>query len=134
MGFFTEKLKKNQYLNVVLGDVKRISDENVYSRDLINLLYAARESRGTVILITTDQPCSRISSFGMMMNLDLPDTSERISQIAQFIKKYQSQYTIDWNNDDVVHAAALLRGFSEIQIENILSAELVGQRGLKKNR
>lgn len=134
LGFFTEKLKKNQYLNVVLGDVKRISDENVYSRDLINLLYAARESRGTVILITTDQPCSRISSFGMMMNLDLPDTSERISQIAQFIKKYQSQYTIDWNNDDVVHAAALLRGFSEIQIENILSAELVGQRGLKKNR
>lgn len=55
---------------------------------------------------------------------------ERISQIKSFISQYRGKYTIEWNNEDIRMAATLLRGFSEIQIENILSTALVSQSRL----
>ena len=62
----------------------------------------------------------------MVISLDLPDGNERISQIQKFIKMYSGRFTIDWQEQDVIHAAALLRGFSEIQIENMLASEITG--------
>lgn len=66
----------------------------------------------------------------MLTSLDYPDMEERISQIKSFISQYRGKYTIEWNNEDIRMAATLLRGFSEIQIENILSTALVSQSRL----
>ncbi len=55
---------------------------------------------------------------------------ERIGQIKSFISQYRGKYTIEWNDEDIRMAATLLRGFSEIQIENILSTALVSQSRL----
>ena len=134
LGFFLGALKKSRGLNIVLGDVRRIADDNSYSRELMNMLYIAKENNSVVILITADPVWSRISSFGMVVSLDLPTNVERISQIKKFIRTYQGRFTIEWNEDDISHVAALLRGFTEIQIENILSSEIVGSKGLLKNR
>ena len=114
--YFLNRLKGQRSLNIVLGDVRRISDDNAYSRELLNILYLAKENNGVVILITTDQAWSRISSFGMVVSLDLPDSNERISQIKKFIKMYSGRFAIDWQEQDIIHAAALLKGFSEIQV------------------
>lgn len=132
LGFFLGLLKRQRSLNIVLGDVRRIADDNAYSRDLMNLLYVAKENNGVVFLVTSDRVWSRIASFGMTVALSLPDTRERIAQILQFIKTYSHRFPIDWEESDVLHAAALLRGFSEIQIDNLLSAEIIGANGLKK--
>lgn len=134
LGYFLKQLKKQRSLNIVLGDVRRISDDNAYSRELMNILYMAKENNGVVVLITTDQAWSRIASFGMVISLDLPDSNERISQIRKFIKMYSGRFTIDWQEQDIIHAAALLRGFSEIQIENMLSAEIIGNQGLRRDK
>lgn len=134
LGFFLNQLKRQRSLNIVLGDVRRISDDNVYSRELMNILYIARENNGVIVLITTDQPWSRISNFGMITALDLPDTNERIGQIKKFIKMYSGRFLIDWCEEDINHAAAILRGFSEIQIDNILSSEIIGNNGLRKDK
>ena len=134
LGFFLGQIKKNRNLNIVLGDVRRISDDNSYSRELMNILYMAKENNGVVIIITADSVWQRISSFGMVVNLDLPRNVERISQIRKFIKMYEGRFNIEWDNDDISHVAALLRGFTEIQIENILSAEIIGSKGLWKNK
>lgn len=134
LGFFLGQLKRQRSLNIVLGDVRRIADDNAYSRELMNILYIAKENNGVVILITSDQAWSRISSFGMAVTLDLPDTRERMLQIAKFVKTYSGRFSIDWDESDVLHAAALLRGFSEIQIDNLLSAEIIGNNGLKKDK
>lgn len=134
LGFFLGQLKRQRSLNIVLGDVRRIADDNAYSRELMNILYIAKENNGVVILITTDRAWSRIASFGMVVTLDLPDTRERMLQIARFVKTYSGRFAIDWDESDVLHAAALLRGFSEIQIDNLLSAEIIGNNGLKKDK
>ena len=134
LGFFLAKIKRQRGLNVVLGDVRKISDENSYSRELMNILYMAKENNAVVIIITSDQVWTRISSFGMVTVLDYPDTNERIAQIRKFIRSYETLHPVEWEQDDVTHVAAILRGFTEIQIENILSAEIIGNNGLKKDR
>lgn len=132
--YFLNRLKGQRSLNIVLGDVRRISDDNAYSRELLNILYLAKENNGVVILITTDQAWSRISSFGMVVSLDLPDSNERISQIKKFIKMYSGRFAIDWQEQDIIHAAALLKGFSEIQVENMLASEIIGNQGLRRDK
>ncbi len=134
LGFFLSQVKKQRNLNIVLGDVRRISDDNAYSRELMNILYMAKENNGVVILITSDQVWTRISSFGMVINLDYPDTNERIIQIQKFIKMYQGRFQVEWDDEDITRVSAVLRGFTEIQIDNILSAEIIGNSGLKKAR
>lgn len=132
LGFFLRQIKKQRGLNIVLGDVRRISDDNVYSRELMSILYMARENNAVVILITADSIWSRISGFGMIVTLDVPDTLERIAQIRKFIQTYGTRFKVEWDSDDISHVAAILRGFTEIQIENILSSEIIGNQGLRK--
>ena len=114
----------------VLGDVKRITDDSMYSRDIINLLYLAKESNSTLILITSDYVYKRIAQFGLIARLDFPDQNERQQQITSFVRNSQKRYHVDWTNQDIMRASALLSGFSEIQIDNILSHELTSAGGL----
>jgi SpoVK/Ycf46/Vps4 family AAA+-type ATPase len=134
LAYFLAQIKRNRGLNIVLGDVRNVSNDNVYARELMNLLYIAKENNGVIILITADEIWSRISSFGMVVTLDLPNSMERILQIKKFIKTYGGRFRIQWDEDDISHVAAILRGFTEIQIENILSSEIIGNKGLYRER
>lgn len=134
LGFFLKRIKSQRSLNIVLGDVRRITDDNAYSRELMNILYMAKENNGVIIIVTSDQVWTRIANFGMVVNLDYPDTAERIAQIRKFIKMYSGRFTVEWDEEDITHVAAILRGFTEIQIENILSSEIIGNRGLRKDK
>lgn len=134
LGFFFDKMKKQRRLNIVLGDVQNISTDSFYARDLMNLLYLANSTDSVVMLITSETVWSRISGFGMSVKLDLPDNEERQVQIREFIKKSEGLYKIEWDNEDILRASAILKGFTEIQIENILSTEVIGSKGLFKKR
>ena len=134
LSFFLDKVKKSRNVTAVLGDVRRISEENLYSHQLMNLLYTARETGGTIVLVTGDSVWARIATFGMMITLDLPDTEERIAQIQKFIKDYTGRFEIGWEAGDIVRAAAVLRGFSEVQIDNILSSEIAAIKALRADR
>ena len=125
--------KKNRNSTFAFGDIKRISEDNVYSRELLNILYLAKETNSTLILITADIVWSRLAQFGMLTTLSYPDTEECIAHIQKFLSAYRSKYHIEWMTDEVRRAATLLRGFSEIQIENILSTTLISNKGLSKN-
>ena len=134
LGFFFEKMKKQRRLNIVLGDVQNISTDSFYARDLMNLLYLANSTDSVVMLITSEPVWNRISGFGMSIKLDLPDVDERQAQIREFMKKAEGRYEIEWDNEDILRAGAILKGFTEIQIENILSTEVIGSKGLYKKR
>lgn len=131
--FVTNTFKKNRSSTFALGDIKRIGDDNVYSRELLNILYLAKETNSTLILATPDPVWSRLVQFGMISILDFPDGNERIRQIENFIGIYKGRYPISWDTDDVRIASALLRGFSEIQIENILATQLICRGTLNKD-
>ncbi len=130
--FIASTFKKHRNSTFAFGDIKRIGDDNVYSREVLNILYLAKETNCTLVLITADTVWSRLAQFGMLTTLDYPDMEERKSQIEDFISRFKGRYTIEWDADDIHMAATLLRGFSEIQIENILSTELVSNHRLSK--
>lgn len=132
--YIENMLKKRRNSTFAFGDIKRIGEDNIYSREVLNILYLAKETNSTLILITPDAVWHRLSQFGMLTTLDYPDMQERIFQIREFITQFKGRYEIQWEEEDVCMAATLLRGFSEIQIENILSTELVSKKSLKKER
>lgn len=116
-----------------IGDIKRIDSDNAYSREVLNLLYQARETRCTLILITADTVWSRLAQFGMLTTLDYPDDDERVRQIRDFLSPYRSRFRIDWDAGDIRTAATLMRGFTEVQIDNILATTLVRHQGLDRS-
>lgn len=130
--YIASTFKKNRNSTFAFGDIKRIGEDNMYSREVLNILYLAKETNCTLILITADTIWSRLAQFGMLTTLDYPDMEERIIQIEEFISRFKGRYTIEWSCEDVRMAATLLRGFSEIQIENILSTELVSKHCLSR--
>lgn len=130
--FVAEQFRHKRNVTFVLGDVRRISEENLYSREIVNILYLAIEQTCTLILITPDPVWSRIAQFGLTTSLDYPDAKERKEQIQRFAEKYSGRFLIEWEEEDFLKAAALLRGFTEIQIDNILSSTLAANGGLRK--
>ena len=130
--FAAGEFRKKRGCIFALGDARRVGDDCTYSRELLNVLYLAQESSCTVILITPDPVWQRLAQFGMITRLELPDLEERTGQIRRFVQTYQNRFRVEWEPGDVEKAAALLRGFSEIQIENILASTLVANRGLGK--
>lgn len=134
LAYITELFRKKRKTIFIYGDVKKISEDTFYSRELINILYLAKESDSTLVLITNDQVFSRIAQFGMIAKLDYPCLEERRVQINNFINQFRNRFKIEWDDEDILMAATLVRGFSEIQIDNILSTEIVAAQGLyKKN-
>ncbi len=123
--FLAETFKKNHGATFALSDCRRLGDDNAFSRELLGILYLAKERACTVILITPDPVWQRLARFGMLTKLDLPSSQERTAAIEAFAKHYGSRFPIEWSEEDIRMATALLRGFSEIQIENILSSTLV---------
>lgn len=132
LAFAAGEFRKKRGAIFALADARRVGEDCSYSRELLNVLYLAQESSGTVLLITPDPVWQRLAQFGMMTRLDLPDLEERTNQIRRFVQQYQGRFRVEWEAGDVDRAAALLRGFSEIQIDNILSSTLVANRGLSK--
>ena len=128
--FIASFFKKNRNSTFAFGDVKRIGEDNAYSREVLNILYLAKETNCTLILITADSVWSRLAQFGMLTTLDYPDIDERVQQIQEFIGQYRGRFSIDWNSNDIRMAATLMRGFTEIQIENILSTTLISNQRL----
>ncbi len=134
ISYMSSIFRKKRGTVFAYGDVKKISEDTMYTRDLINVLYLAKESNSTLILITNDKVIQQITQFGMISKLDYPDDGERCALIQKFITAYNGRYTVEWDDGDVFRASTLLRGFTEIQIENILSNEIVSEGGLyKKN-
>ena len=133
LGYMVKTFKKRHNMIFAIGDIKHLDCDNSYSRDLLNVLYLAKESSCTVIIVTPDEVWSRLVRFGMITVLDFPDMNERAIQINEFIRTYSGRFKINWDDEATRKAATLLRGFSEIQLENILSAALVSPQGLGKN-
>lgn len=131
--FIASSFRKNRNSTFAFGDIKRISEDNAYSREVLNILYLAKEMNCTLILITADPVWSRLAQFGMLTSLDYPDVEERVSQIEAFVERFNGRFNIDWDSYDIRMAATLMRGFSEIQIDNILSATLISNHCLNKS-
>lgn len=125
------KKKKGEICTII--DFGFLENDNMFTRDVLNCIYAAKENEGSLIIVTGGALWPRIIGLGLLCSLDYPSFHERKNQIMSFTDKYKSIYPCEWIEDDIELAAEVLKGFSEHQIENILSANLVKKKGLYKN-
>lgn len=131
LAFAQELFRKNRNSTFVIGDARRLGDENAFSREVLDTLYLGMETASTLVVVTPDYIWNRLAQFGLTTVLQYPDLNERENLIKAFVAKYRGRYAIEWGNDTIHRAAMLLRGFSERQIENILSSQLVTHKGLQ---
>ena len=130
--FAAGEFKRKKGVVFALGDSRRVSDDSAFAREMLNLVGLAMDSHCTLILISPDPVWPRLAQCGMLVRLDLPDLDERRTQIQQFVETYQRRYPIEWDRTEIDRAGALLQGFSEMQIDNILSTQLVTHGGLHR--
>lgn len=130
--FVQDIFRKNRNSTFVIGDARRLSDENAFSREVLDTLYLGMETASTLVVVTPDYIWNRLAQFGLTTVLQYPDLSEREELIRKFIYRFKGKYRIEWDGDTIHRAAMMLRGFSELQIENILSSQLVTHNGLQK--
>ena len=125
-----KKFKKSKHGIFAIGDITKIDSDNAFSRELLNLLYMAKESASSVVVITADSVWSRLSVLGTKVSLDYPNQMEIVEIIHNFIDTYSGRYKVEWSEKDVVMISTLLKGLSELQLENALSTELIAHGGL----
>ncbi len=125
-----DKLKKHRNTIFAIGDITKIDSDNAYSREFLNLLYLAKETASSVIIITADTIWSRLSVLGAMVKLDFPNQGEIATIVRGFVDEYKRAFTVEWTDKEVVRVATLLKGLSEIQLDNVLSAEIIANNGL----
>lgn len=132
MMFAQDLFRKNRGSTFVIGDARRLGEENAFSREVLDTLYLAMETTSTLVLVTPDYVWNRLAQFGLLTVLQYPDIDEREALIRKFVAQYGAKYAIQWNNEDIHRAAMLLRGFTEVQIDNVLVSQLVTHKGLKR--
>lgn len=129
--FVQDLFRRNHGSTFVMGDARRLGDENAFSREILDTLYLGMDTASTLVLVTPDFIWNRLAQFGLLTILDYPDAEEREIQILNFVNRYGKKYPIQWNADDIHRAAMLLRGFTEVQIDNVLVSQMVANKGLK---
>lgn len=132
LAFAQDLFRRSRNSTFVIGDARRLESDNAFSREVLDTLYLAMETLGTLVLVTSDYVWNRLARFGLQTALEYPDLYEREALIKKFIQRYTGKYTIEWEDEDINRASMLLRGFTEVQIDNIMVSQFVKQKGLKK--
>lgn len=125
--FVNDTFRRRRRLTFVLGDTRRLGDDNLYTRELLGSTYLAAENQNTLVLVAAEPVWPRLATFGLVTRLDFPDTDERAELVRTFATGHEG---VAWGDDEILHVATLLRGLSEAQITNLLRAALVSNRQL----
>ena len=64
------------------------------------------------------------------MKLDFPNQDEIAERIRGVIRQYGNSYPVEWTEKDIQRVATLLKGVSQVQLDNALSAEIIARGGL----
>ncbi|MCR4699169.1 MAG: AAA family ATPase [Bacilli bacterium] len=128
--YIKDYFKKKRGAIFALLDVNHLNDDNLFSRDVLDSVYEAVDNENSLLIASRENVWSRLSNLGLISDLSFPDEGERYEQVKEFVNRYKKVKKIDYNDNDMHLAASVLRGFSQRQINNILSASLISYDGL----
>ena len=125
-----EMLNSTTNTAFILYDLKYMSNDNAYSRQLLSLTHLAKEKKCVIVLVTGDDVWLRLSGNGVHIKLDLPDLEERREFVTNFIELNKKNQRIKPSTEDIFKISAILGGFSEHQMEMVLCSAMVSENGL----
>ncbi|MEG1608425.1 MAG: AAA family ATPase [Clostridia bacterium] len=127
--FLATVITKGEPLVVALSELKYLDTDNAISRNLLNLVYLAKENECTIVVATSDPIWTKLAQVGVYLKLELPSDGERQSYIKNFVEVNKGEKIV-LNEKDIIGAATLLSGFSEMQMSIMLSTALVSKGGV----
>ncbi|GBU23093.1 hypothetical protein R80B4_03007 [Fibrobacteres bacterium R8-0-B4] len=130
--FMSDHMKRKQYLTLVLTEVPDLSGNSNDSKQILDLVTLAEESGGAVIVLTNNSIWNQLQRLGMVIKIDLPNEDEMYSIIKEYIDDYRKEIPIEWDNNDIREAAALLAGVTRIEAQNVIAA-LIANKCVKKS-
>ncbi len=130
--YMTEQMKRKQYQTIILTEVPDLSTENSDSKQLLALVNLANESGGVVMVFTNSPIWNQLQRQGMTIKIDLPNEDEMYGIIKEYIDDYRNEIPIEWDNNDIREAAAMLNGVTRIEAENVMAA-LIANKCIRKS-
>jgi len=130
--FMSDKMKRTNNLTLVFTEVPDLSGNNDDAKRILDLVTLAEESGGTVIVLTNNSIWNQLQRLGMVIKIDLPNEDEMYSIIKEYIDDYRREIPIEWDNNDIREAAALLAGVTRIEAQNVIAA-LIANKSVKKS-
>lgn len=129
LSFIADDLKNKRNVTYVLCDVNDISEDNVTSEFLCDVVTLAEERSCSIIIITEQSVWPNLRRLGMNIDLDLPNEEEILSLLHNCIDKYKNDIDISWDENKYKEASTILLGLSEAEIKNVLSV-LIAKRSI----
>jgi SpoVK/Ycf46/Vps4 family AAA+-type ATPase len=130
--FMSDQMKRKQYLTLVLTEVPDLSGNGNDAKQILDLVTLAEESGGVVVVLTNSSIWNQLQRLGMVIKIDLPNEDEMYSIIKEYIDDYRQEIPIEWDNNDIREAAALLAGVTRIEAQNVIAA-LIANKSVKKS-
>lgn len=132
LDYIGEQVKVRENSTYVLTDAKDFETETLTSRYLNDIVTMAEEKGGSVIVITSSPIWTNLQRLGMNVELSLPDENELYILIKDITSPYQTQISIEWDDNNFKEVATILLGLSEIEVKNVISS-LIAKGSLLKS-
>ena len=124
LDYIAEELKTKENQNYIISDISGISDSNLLSRYLCEIIERGESTSSSIILITNELLWDNISRLGVTIGLNYPEDQEINELLNNYLNNYRNQITIEWDTEDTKIATSYLQGLSEMEIKNIIAAYL----------
>lgn len=125
--YMSEQMKRKQNMTFILTEIPDLSADNNDARQILDLVTLANETGGMVMVLTNNSIWNQLQRLGMVVIIDLPSEEEMYSIIKEYIDDYRNEITIEWDNNDIREAAAVLAGITRIEAENVIAALIANQ-------
>jgi hypothetical protein len=107
--------------SVVFVDPEDLADDTRVSRHFAELVRAADENSGSVIVITDSPVWSGLARLGMTISMDLPTTEEMYQLIVDFLRDQHGVMPIHWTEKEARRASEVLTGVTEAEAVNLMA-------------
>jgi hypothetical protein len=121
LDYAAQQFASRPQATAVFVDPEDLSDDTRAARHFAELVRAADENSGGVILITDSAVWSGLGRLGMTITLDLPTTGEMYNLIVDFLRDHHGVVPIEWGEDEARRAAETLTGVTESEAVNLMA-------------
>ena len=97
--FVRELFLKNRNVTFLLADTRRLGQDSLYTRELLTTAYLARETKNTLVVVAPEDVWPRLSAVGQFLKLGLPDFSERLLLVEEFVEKFSDK--VCWDRQEI---------------------------------
>lgn len=133
LDYAVQRFSQQENNTFVFTDGQDLESNTELIRQFKDIVISAPNTGGSIVVITNTPISGELQRLGMSVTLSPPDEDEMATIIRENIEPYASSMTIEWDEEDIQVAAAILNGVSQMEAENIIATFLASGQILKSD-